>query len=218
MARAPRRTRRSAIDIIAESQRWKLLSSLPVRCKGRRPRLAAVKSIGLVHLAEGAFRPALQDQVFAEPHQDEVFEAVIVDVERISAEHLFQVLFVHAAVLGLEAQRTASRAAIDVERRALLAACHEKIGQPVAVAVERRGTATDEIFPWATVGMVDASGQRFFLHQRHIGGWLLCVLRCCGGSGQTEQGRARHDGFHCSITSVLRNAIRSLRSFSAAAT
>ena len=91
-AGAPRRARRHAVDVVADGKRREGLVLLPGRGESRRPVPAAVEGEGLVGDLEPAVGLALEDEVAAEAQHDEVHQPVIVDVERIGARDVRQVL------------------------------------------------------------------------------------------------------------------------------
>src|SRR5262249_41665052 len=150
------RTRLGAVDIIADRQGRPLAALLPMGAEGGAPGLAAFEAPGLVGALEAAIAEPAEHHVAADPEHDQVGSAVAVDAERIGAGDVVQ-LEPRVGNAG-KAQRSADRALVAIEAGLGTAAGDVEIGQSVAVAVEGRHAAADEIFPAALVAGVDAGG------------------------------------------------------------
>ena len=155
-------------EVVAERQRGQRVRPLPGRAERRRPAVAAVDAEQLVRVLEAAVAEPAQDDVAAAAQDGEVDVPVAVDVERVGAGDRRQVG--DRRRLPREAERTADRALVPVERGRLAAAGEEQLVAPVVVAVERRHATADEELELAVVRVVDARRARLVHEPRGRGG------------------------------------------------
>ena len=212
--------RRHAVDVVADGERREGLVLLPGRREGRRPVATTVEGKRLVGDLELAAGLALEDEVAAEPQHDEVHQAVIVDVERIGAGDVLQVLGRDAHVDLGELERAAGRAVVAIEIGRAGAAGNEQVRLAIAIAVERRHAAADEELPAAGIFVVDAGGQRLLVHVgdvvRHRLHHVVGMGRSGRGQAGGKQGSGEQAPGHCGITRVFRKAMSAERSASLA--
>ena len=118
-ARAPRGARCGAVDVVADRQRREFLPRLPFRGERGRPAGIAVEIPFPVGDGEGAVRPALEQEVAADPQYEQIHVAVAVDVERIGADDVLGLVRagVESERLLLEFQRAAGLRPVDEEPR-----------------------------------------------------------------------------------------------------
>ena len=144
----------SGVQVVAERQRRQRVRALPRRAERDGPVVAAVDAERLVGVLEPAVAEAAQDDVAAAAQDDEVDVAVAVDVERVRTGDRGQVG--DRRRQPVEAERTAHRALVAVERGRLGAAGEVQVGAPVVVAVEGGDAAADEELERRRRTVVDA--------------------------------------------------------------
>jgi len=174
--------------MVADGQCRKFLPRLPFGRERRGPAGIAVEIPFLVGEREGAARPALQEEVAADPQDEEVHVAIAVDVDRIGPDHVLKQLRIGADIerLFFKLDRTARLRPVDEELRRILAAGQKRRGEAGAVAVEGRAAAADEEFPRAVVDAANSRRLSLFMHHRHVAERLL---RAGGGPGGGEDGK-----------------------------
>ena len=128
-----------------------------------------------------------EDDVAAAAQDGEVDEAVAVDVERVRTGDRGQVG--DRRRLACEAERTAHRALVAVQRGRLAAAGEEQLGATVVVTVERRHSPADEELELAVVGVVDARRGRLVDEPRRLAG----VRSRSTGAPRRQHERDHHD-------------------------
>ena len=131
-----------------------------------------------LHAAE----PPQQD-VLAETQHDEVGDPVPVDIKGICAGHSRQI---GCRIRELaEPQRAADLAVVVIESRRTVAAREVKLGQAVAVTVERRHTSTHEALVVVLVDVLDARRCRLCDEMRDDAGVL--ALGWAGGRREDDE-------------------------------
>ncbi len=117
-------------------------------------------------------------------------QPVAVDVERVGTGDRRQVG--DRRRLPCEAERTAHRALVAVQRGRLAPAGEEQFGATVVVTVERRHSPADEELELAVVGVVDAGRGRLVDEPRRLAG---VRSRPTGAPGRQHE-RHDHDDDH----------------------
>ena len=195
---------------MADRQRREFLTRLPLGGERGCPAGIAVEIPFLVGEGERTVRPALEQQISADPEHEQIHVPVAVDVDRIGADDVFEELRIRPDVerLLLELERPAGLRHVDEELRRILASGEEHRGEARAVAVESRAAAADKEFPRTVVDAVNSRRVRFLMHDGHVADRpKRAVGGARGGDGEDEGENKDHNPHYgASITSERRNA------------
>ena len=160
---------------MTDRQGGEFLPGLPLGGERSRPAGIAVEAPFLVGDRESAVRAALQQEIAADPQDEQIHVAVAIDVEGIGAENAFE--FVMSGIEGqrlfLEAQGSAGDRFVDEQLGRILAAGQKHRRKARTVAIERRPAAADEILPRPVVDAVEAGRDRFLMQDRNVAERLL---------------------------------------------